>query len=112
MYRGGTVAAGGAWWLSRCGGVSAHARAVVAPLKIARGIQNKVLEALAMGKLVYASGAICGFDQPELPGSSGARFGHPRSRADAVFVGAESGFADAGIELEAGLPSSYSGDGG
>ena len=45
----------------------AHARAVVAPLQIARGIQNKVLEALAMGKLVYASGAICQTFQPALP---------------------------------------------
>jgi sugar transferase (PEP-CTERM/EpsH1 system associated) len=36
-----------------------HARAVVTPLRIARGIQNKVLEALAMGKTVLASGAVC-----------------------------------------------------
>ena len=33
----------------------AHASAVVAPLKLARGIQNKVLEAMAMGKPVVAS---------------------------------------------------------
>jgi sugar transferase (PEP-CTERM/EpsH1 system associated) len=33
----------------------AHARAVVAPLRIARGIQNKVLEAMAMGKAVVAT---------------------------------------------------------
>jgi len=33
----------------------AHAAAVVAPLKLARGIQNKVLEAMAMGKPVVAS---------------------------------------------------------
>lgn len=33
----------------------AHARLAVAPLRIARGIQNKVLEALAMGKMVAAS---------------------------------------------------------
>lgn len=32
-----------------------HSLAVVAPLRIARGIQNKVLEALAMGKEVVAS---------------------------------------------------------
>jgi sugar transferase (PEP-CTERM/EpsH1 system associated) len=36
----------------------AFARSVVAPLKIARGIQNKVLEALAMGKSVLASPAV------------------------------------------------------
>ena len=33
----------------------AHARAVVAPLRIARGIQNKVLEALAMDKRILAT---------------------------------------------------------
>jgi sugar transferase (PEP-CTERM/EpsH1 system associated) len=33
----------------------AHADAVVAPLRIARGIQNKVLEAMAMGRPVVAS---------------------------------------------------------
>ncbi|MBV8843542.1 MAG: TIGR03087 family PEP-CTERM/XrtA system glycosyltransferase [Bryobacterales bacterium] len=46
------------------GGVSdvrpylANARAMVAPLRIARGVQNKVLEALAMGKRVLASPAV------------------------------------------------------
>ncbi len=33
----------------------AHAHAAVAPLRIARGIQNKVLEAMAMGRAVIAS---------------------------------------------------------
>ncbi|HEX2115601.1 MAG TPA: glycosyltransferase, partial [Alphaproteobacteria bacterium] len=33
----------------------AHAAAVVAPLRIARGIQNKVLEAMAMAKTVIAT---------------------------------------------------------
>jgi sugar transferase (PEP-CTERM/EpsH1 system associated) len=33
----------------------AHASIAVAPLRIARGIQNKVLEAMAMGKTVIAS---------------------------------------------------------
>jgi glycosyltransferase involved in cell wall biosynthesis len=32
-----------------------HARAVVAPLRVARGIQNKVLEAMAMARPVIAS---------------------------------------------------------
>lgn len=36
---------------------TAHARLVVAPLRIARGIQNKVLEAMAMGKPVVATTA-------------------------------------------------------
>jgi glycosyltransferase involved in cell wall biosynthesis len=33
----------------------AHARAAVAPLRIARGVQNKVLEAMAMARPVVAS---------------------------------------------------------
>ena len=43
------------------------ARGVVAPLRIARGVQNKVLEALAMGKRVLASEEVCRTFQPELP---------------------------------------------
>lgn len=35
----------------------AHAKLVVAPLRIARGIQNKVLEAMSMGKYVIATSA-------------------------------------------------------
>jgi glycosyltransferase involved in cell wall biosynthesis len=35
----------------------AHARVVVAPLRIARGIQNKVLEAMAMAKAVVVTSA-------------------------------------------------------
>jgi polysaccharide biosynthesis protein PslH len=35
------------------------ARAVVTPLPIARGVQNKVLESLAIGKQVLASTAVC-----------------------------------------------------
>jgi glycosyltransferase involved in cell wall biosynthesis len=38
----------------------AHARLVVAPLRIARGVQNKVLEAMAMGRPVLASAACAG----------------------------------------------------
>ena len=37
----------------------AGARAVVVPLRIARGVQNKVLEALAMGKVVLATPEVC-----------------------------------------------------
>jgi sugar transferase (PEP-CTERM/EpsH1 system associated) len=41
----------------------AHARAVVAPLRIARGVQNKVLEAMAMARpLVATRGAVEGID--------------------------------------------------
>jgi glycosyltransferase involved in cell wall biosynthesis len=59
------------WNLARLDGVTiaadvpdtrpylAHARAIVAPLSMARGIQNKVLEALAMGRAVFASTAVC-----------------------------------------------------
>ena len=38
----------------------AHAAVVVAPLRIARGIQNKVLEAMAMARPVVASAACAG----------------------------------------------------
>ena len=37
----------------------ASASALVAPLRLARGIQNKVLEALAMGREVFASSEVC-----------------------------------------------------
>jgi len=37
----------------------AGACAAVAPIRLARGLQNKVLEALAMGKRVYASREVC-----------------------------------------------------
>jgi sugar transferase (PEP-CTERM/EpsH1 system associated) len=45
----------------------AAALAAVAPLQIARGIQNKVLEALAMGKRVLASTAVCDAVGPPAP---------------------------------------------
>jgi sugar transferase (PEP-CTERM/EpsH1 system associated) len=41
----------------------AHATAAVAPMRIARGIQNKVLEAMAMGRpVIVTSGALEGID--------------------------------------------------
>ena len=43
------------------------ARGVIAPLRIARGIQNKVLEALAMGKRVLGSDAVCQTFAPDCP---------------------------------------------
>ena len=43
------------------------AQAAVTPLRLARGIQNKVLEALAMGKCVLASSAVCGTFGKDLP---------------------------------------------
>jgi sugar transferase (PEP-CTERM/EpsH1 system associated) len=44
----------------------AHARAVVAPLRIARGVQNKVLEAMAMAKpLVVSPEALGGIAEAE-----------------------------------------------
>jgi hypothetical protein len=39
----------------------------VAPLRIARGVQNKVLEALAMGKRVFASTAVARTFGPDRP---------------------------------------------
>lgn len=43
------------------------AAAIVAPLGLARGIQNKVLEALAMGRKVFASHAVCRTFGTDLP---------------------------------------------
>jgi polysaccharide biosynthesis protein PslH len=45
-----------------------HAAAVVAPLRLARGIQNKILEAMAMGRPVVAA-AECGQALEAEPGS-------------------------------------------
>lgn len=45
----------------------AAARGVVAPLRIARGVQNKVLEALAMGKRALASDEVCRTFLPDPP---------------------------------------------
>jgi glycosyltransferase involved in cell wall biosynthesis len=45
----------------------AQAQAVVAPLRLARGIQNKVLEGLALGRPVYGSTAICQTFGREIP---------------------------------------------
>jgi len=47
-----------------------HARVVVAPLRVARGIQNKVLEAMAMGRPVVVSATAAG----ALAGQSGTDF--------------------------------------
>jgi sugar transferase (PEP-CTERM/EpsH1 system associated) len=51
----------------------AHAEVSVAPLRIARGIQNKVLEAMAMAKpLVATSAALEGLDFPPCDSRDGA----------------------------------------
>ena len=47
-----------------------HARVVVAPLRVARGIQNKVLEAMAMARPVVVSATAAG----ALSGESGKEF--------------------------------------
>ena len=45
----------------------AAARVAITPLRLARGLQNKVMEALTMGKRVLASMEVCGTFQPDLP---------------------------------------------
>lgn len=61
----------------------AAARAIVAPLRIARGIQNKVLEALAMARPVVATAAaVNGLDGMPVPGVRIAE--SPERLADAV----------------------------
>jgi sugar transferase (PEP-CTERM/EpsH1 system associated) len=44
----------------------AHATAVVAPLRIARGLQNKVLEGMSMARPVVATPAACQGLEPEI----------------------------------------------
>jgi len=61
----------------------AHARVAVAPLRIARGVQNKVLEAMAMGKpVVVSSAALEGIDAE--PGREILLAGHEKQFVDAV----------------------------
>ena len=43
----------------------AHAALVVAPLRVARGVQNKVLEAMAMGRPVVAASTCTGAIEAE-----------------------------------------------
>jgi polysaccharide biosynthesis protein PslH len=49
----------------------AAAAVVIAPLRLARGLQNKVLEAMASGKAIVSSpAALAGFGFPDLPALS------------------------------------------
>lgn len=66
--------------------------AIVAPLKIARGIQNKVLEALSMGKTVLASAGVCRTFGDTLP-------------PGIVRCGSEREFVEAALALPAGAPA-------
>jgi sugar transferase (PEP-CTERM/EpsH1 system associated) len=81
----------------------AAARAFVAPLRIARGIQNKVLEALAMGKTVLASSAVAKTFGPELPA------GVILCESEAAFVAAAAGLPgeSSWIRREAGRRFSW-----
>lgn len=64
----------------------AHARLVVAPLRVARGIQNKVLEALSMARPVIASSAALdgleGSSTAQVPGT--LRADEPQEFARAI----------------------------
>jgi len=63
----------------------AAASVIVAPLEIARGVQNKVLEAMAMGRPVVAStGAFLGIDAR--PGRDLVVADGPQAQADAVLA--------------------------
>ena len=76
----------------------AHADVVVAPMRIARGIQNKILEAMAMARAVVVSGAAAAaldavpgreFEIAEAPGDYVARIAALlRDPARAVAMGA------------------------
>jgi sugar transferase (PEP-CTERM/EpsH1 system associated) len=75
--------------------------AVVAPLRIARGIQNKVLEALSMGKTVLASDPICRTFGPVLPCGL-VRCSSPTGFIDAAMaIGQPAGLPDPSIRAQA-----------
>jgi glycosyltransferase involved in cell wall biosynthesis len=61
----------------------AHAGVAVAPLRIARGVQNKVLEAMAMARPVIATAAALeGIEPTPTPGT--LRVDHARAMAEQV----------------------------
>jgi sugar transferase (PEP-CTERM/EpsH1 system associated) len=60
-----------------------HADVIVAPLRIARGIQNKVLEAMAMGRAVVASSAAATGIEAE-PGREIAVVDAPHETVEAI----------------------------
>jgi sugar transferase (PEP-CTERM/EpsH1 system associated) len=64
---------------------------VVTPLRIARGIQNKVLEALAMGKAVLASSAVCATFGDALPA------GITRCESAADYAASQTGLSMPGV---------------
>jgi sugar transferase (PEP-CTERM/EpsH1 system associated) len=61
----------------------AHARVAVAPLRVARGVQNKVLEALAMGRPVVATPAALEGIEPSPPAGT-LRVDDPVAMAEQV----------------------------
>jgi sugar transferase (PEP-CTERM/EpsH1 system associated) len=63
----------------------AGARALVTPLRLARGIQNKVLEGLALGRQVCATAAVCNTFGEEVPPGV-IRCDSPAQFADAVLA--------------------------
>ncbi len=84
----------------------AHADAVVAPLLIARGIQNKVLEGMAMAKPVIASpGALEGLDvRPDIEVLAAAT---ARQFARAVAMVLADGGGDIGAKARARVVADY-----
>jgi sugar transferase (PEP-CTERM/EpsH1 system associated) len=77
-----------------------HATASVGPMRIARGIQNKVLEAMAMGKpVIVTSGALEGIDA--IPGRDLILADDPEAFADAAIrlAGTDSNPTPEGLAL-------------
>ncbi|HTZ80269.1 MAG TPA: glycosyltransferase, partial [Stellaceae bacterium] len=66
---------------------AAHASVVVAPLRVARGIQNKVLEGMAMARPVVASAEALEGIRLEI-GSDALRADTPADFADAICTAA------------------------
>jgi sugar transferase (PEP-CTERM/EpsH1 system associated) len=73
-----------------------HARVVVAPMRVARGIQNKVLEGMAMGRPVVVSAAAAA----GLPGTPGTDFDVAADAGE--FASATAGWLAPGRDRERG----------
>jgi sugar transferase (PEP-CTERM/EpsH1 system associated) len=85
-----------------------HARVVVAPLRVARGIQNKVLEAMSMGRPVVASAAAASGVSAKV-GAELASAAEPQEFAQKVLTLFEPGAAERmGLAARARVLTDYS----
>jgi len=85
----------------------AHASAVVAPLRVARGVQNKVLEAMAMAKPVVTTGRVMQ-GIVATPGEEILVADSSEAFADSVLTALAGGPAAIGARARARILSDYS----